>query len=70
MDVTIVDAALAVWDMSVCVASAAVSEIGVPLGAETATSSPMALSGRGKAAAKPERSAAAPIKRVEKNMVE
>lgn len=47
-----------------------IAEIGVPLGAETATSLPMALSGRGKAAAKPERSAAAPIKRVGKNMVE
>jgi hypothetical protein len=55
--------------MAVCVASAAVSEMGVPLGAETATSSPIALSGRGKAAEKPERSAAAPIKRVEENNI-
>ena len=47
-----------------------IAEIGVPLGADTATSSPMALSGRGKAATKlGERSTAAPIKRVGKSMI-
>lgn len=51
-------------------ASSAVSDIIMPLGAETATSLPMALSGRGRAVVKPERSAAAPIKGVTKNMVE
>ena len=38
--------------------------------AETASSSPLELSGRGRAAARPERSAAAPIKWMGKNMVE
>lgn len=47
-----------------------IAEIGVPLGADTVTSLPMALSGRGKAATKPgERSTAAPIKRVGKSII-
>jgi hypothetical protein len=44
-DVATVTAALSVWVTAVWVASAAVSDIIMPLGAETATSLPMALSG-------------------------
>lgn len=43
--------------------------IGVPLGAETAGSL-MALSGRGRALAKPERSATAPTKGAMKTIIE
>lgn len=49
-------------------ASSAESVMGVPLGAETATSAPTALSGRGRAETKPERRAAAPMKGVMKTI--
>jgi hypothetical protein len=48
---------------AVCAASAAVSDMMTPFGAETATSSPTALSaGLGRAETRPERRAVAPIK--------
>jgi hypothetical protein len=58
-------------DMSEAIVSEAAEPavMGVPLGAETAGSL-MELSGRGRAVAKPERSATAPTKGAMKTMIE
>jgi len=54
-----VDSTVEAATLAVCEASSAVSVMGVPLGAETAASSPTALSGRGRADTREKRLAAA-----------